>query len=288
MNDRLDEEAATGLHGRGARRSHRHNVSDDKCECDSRLCYRRPMSSPVPASVFARSIARVVDRVHIASRDAVPPEEIAGLAGLSVPVAVANMVVSFVPADAMTWSEFDGILRYVPAEYARGQAAQLVQAGVLASDEDRLRYTDAGRAAAQAAIDLLPAALDAFWAADVDRLGSLASVLAGVAGRAVTSGLPSPATIARTLVPRVSSAAYDVARSVAIIRRHRADVHATAWTEAGFTAARVQALGARSERDRIEARTDALNAPIWEPLTGDEQLLVLAGLGGLNGVGTPT
>lgn len=233
-------------------------------------------------------MARTIDRLHIASRDAVRPEQIADLVNVSVPASVANMIVSFLPADQMSWAEFDGILRYAPMEYARGQAAQLAAAGVVTTDDEGLRYTEAGRATAQACLDLLPAALDELWLADQLRLGALASVLNGVASRAMASGRPSTCVIDRTLVPKSSSTSYEIARAVAIARRHRADGHCDAWTEAGHTAASIQILRVGDERDRIEERTDALNAWIWELLSMDEQVLVLAGLSGLNGVGTPT
>ena len=111
---------------------------------------------------------------------------------------------------------------------------------------------------------------------------------ARVASAGIDAGSPSSLIIDGILRPKNQTASFQLWHALAKIRRHRADAHASAWTEAGHTAASIQGLGHGPERAAIEDRTNEINSSIWATLNETEQLQLVAGLAGLNGIGNPS
>jgi hypothetical protein len=238
---------------------------------------------------FSQLIARSVDRVSIAGTNAVAPEQLDQIqATTPVSVQAAVMVVGFMPPEGASADELGLVLRYLPADVVQGLTSQLFQAGLLQSTDHGVAYTDEGRRCAQAVVDQQPAALEALWSVDAGRLSTLRSLLGPAAESAVGSGRPSPVLYTKPLQPAAANVAYELWRSITILRRFRADCHAQAWAEAGHTALSIQGLPAGAEREAIEARTNELNAPVWASLSEKDRLTLLSGLGGLNGTGNPT
>jgi hypothetical protein len=238
---------------------------------------------------FSQLIARSIDRVSIAGTNAVAPEQLDRIqATTPVPVQAAVMVVGFLPPEGASAEEIGLVLRYLPADVVQGLASQLFQAGLLQPTDQGVAYTDEGRRCAQAVVDQQPAALESLWGVDTGRLPTLRSLVGAAVELGVGSGRPSPVLFTKPLQPAATNDAYDLWRSITILRRFRADCHAQAWAEAGHTALSIQGLSPGVERETIEARTNELNAPVWVSLSEQDQVTLLSGVGGLNGTGNPT
>ncbi len=238
-----------------------------------------------PPIRFAAAVARCVDRLEIAGRATLTPER---LVNLPPSAPAAAMVVGFLPANGMSWSELGMILRYLPEARVRGLADQLSQTGLIELNDTGIAFTSEGGECAQMVINQLPVALDDLWATDQDRTGHLAEIAGRVSTAATVTGSPSSLTIDGILRPATQSSSFKLWHALSTIRRHRADAHATAWTEAGHTAASIQQRPAYAQRKAIEDRTNEINAPIWASISETEQSQLITGLAGLNGIGNPT
>jgi hypothetical protein len=243
----------------------------------------------LPAVDYARLIAPIVDRIHIAGAGAITPEIQASMEDkIPSPPAVASMLSGALPPDGATWDEFLLPTRYIPADGLNGQLQFVESVGVIVMNDQGLRFTSDGLVSAQAMVDLMPGAMAGQWELHVGAMPALAGIAAKVSDAALATGSPFCSFTARLLAPVQSNTAYDLWFSVTVARRHRADAHAAAWAEAGHTATSIVALGAGPERQSIERRTNELNASIFDTLSVDEQWTLMAGLGALNGTGVPT
>jgi hypothetical protein len=72
-----------------------------------------------------------------------------------------------------------------------------------------------------------------------------------------------------------------------VLRLHRADAHAAAWTAAGLTAQEIKALPHGEQRADIEVQTNERSGVAWAGLSADERLSVLAESAALPGSGFP-
>ncbi len=235
--------------------------------------------------LFAAAVARSVDRLEIAGRATLTSER---LVNLPPSAPAAAMVVGFLPSRGMSWVELGMILRYLPEAHVRGLADQLAQTQLIELNDEGIEFASDGRKCAQAVVDQLPAALNDLWSTDHDHIDRLVEIATRVSTAAIDSGSPSSEIIGGILRPANQTASFKLWHALATVRRHRADAHATAWTEAGHTAASIQTLQNDVERAAIEVRTNELNAPIWASISDEEQSLLIAGLAGLNGIGNPS
>jgi hypothetical protein len=247
-----------------------------------------PASSPIPAADYARLIARAIDRVHLGGASASDPEAVAVVAAAhAVPMDAVALLTGAVGPNGVTWPELTSAVRYMPAEALRGQLEFLASIGVVTVDDERVALTPPSLVAGQDLVNLKPAALANLWARWANRLPELAVIAQPIANRAMASDSLYAALTANMIRPQQLNAAYDLWNSVMAIRRYRADAHAAAWRETGETEATMPTLEVGEKRDAIEARTNDLNAAIWEGMSHDDQLTLLAGLAGLNGTGDP-
>lgn len=240
-------------------------------------------------SEFARLVARPIDRVHIAASTIPTRDELHAIEGYEVSPGDAALVAPFLADRGMTWSEVRTPLRYVAADRIRARLDECERCGVISFDGDHIAYTPAGRLAAQAVFDAHAVALQGMWSNTADQVDELADMIEPVAAAAISAGRPSSLLIDNTLGATQPTPASRLWRSLATVRRYRADCHAQAWSEAGHTAQSIVALAANTpERQPIEARTDELNADIWTQLPDHHQLRFVALLAALDGAGTPT
>jgi hypothetical protein len=249
------------------------------------------MTSPAPvsASDYARLIAPAIDRVHLGGALANDADSVAAVAARHQPIpmeAIALLTAAVGPI-GVSWPELTAAVRYMPTEAVRGQIEFLAGVGVVTADAERISFTPAALAAARDLVDQKPAALAALWARWSDRLPQLAAIARPVAIRAMSLDSPYASLTANLVQPTQPNAAYDLWYSVMAIRRFRADAHVAAWRAAGETEATMPTLPAGAKRDAIEARTNELNAVIFEGMSLDDQLTLIAGLAGLNGTGDP-
>jgi hypothetical protein len=237
---------------------------------------------------FTRLIARTIDRVCLAGASAVPADAVSTLStDHPVDVSAVSLIATIITDDDMTWDELGVPMRYTPAPQRRGFAEHFASAGILSLTDDAIAFTDAGRAAARAYVDLMPDAIASLWQIDTARIPVLAHKLQPVFNAALESRSPFVHITQRAIRPTVTTPAYDLWRNLILVRRHRSDAHAAAWAAVGHDETTIQTTADGPERRAIEDDTNDRHAPIWHTLPADDHSIVLALLGGLNGTGTP-
>ena len=237
---------------------------------------------------FARLAARPVDRVHIAASQVPTRDELQAIEGFEVSLADAAFCASFLARDGMTWDELRLPLRYAPEERIRDRLTASVEAGTITLEDDFIAYTPAGSAAARAVLDTRATALQKMWSNASHAVSELVELAGPVADAATQSAKPTSAIVDAALQASVDTDASVLWRSVAKIRRYRADCHAEAWAEAGHTIDSIKALSQEApDRAPIEERTNELNADIWSHLSEQDQMRFMANLAALDGSGTP-
>ena len=251
---------------------------------------RRRTVVPVATCVaFGRLVARPIDRIHIAASQIPTRDELHALSGFEVSPGDAALVATFLPREGMTLADLRLPLRYVPEDRIRQRLAEGVDKGVITFDGDFIAYTAAGLIAAQAVLDTHAIEVERMWSNTAGVVSDLLALAQPIADAATTANRPSGRLIDDALSALYPTNASDLWRAVAKIRRYRADCHAEAWREAGYTATSIKALPADAvERKPIEDRTDEFNADIWSHLPDHDQLRFMAGLAALDGSGTPT
>ncbi len=238
---------------------------------------------------FARLVARPVDRVHIAGSRLPDRNVLTDLTGSAVPPVRVAWLAPFMARAGMSFDEFCVPLRYMPTGRVHELVAGAVEARALTVEGEALAYTADGMAAAISVHDARSTAVAELWSNTPAAVEGLLRLLAPAADAARRTGEPSSRLVDRAVTAERPSAAYELWRELACIRRHRADCHARAWAEAGHTAESIHALpNDADERQSIENRTDELNASIWSAATDEDRLLVLSALASLDGSGTPT
>lgn len=232
---------------------------------------------------IAELVAPVVDRVAIGIHRAARSEgpDLLRRHGLSSAVPLIELRLGL-PLRPVPLPQARAVLRYVDGpDFAAGLAAQ-VEAGVVAIADEAVVLTDAGRLFCADLSDVHERTADRLWSARGATLPGLAD-LAGRLVQAAQADPPGPAFLAWAPAYEPVDAAPGLLLfgRLCALRYHRADAHAVAWTEAGFTVAQVQALPPGPVRDAIEVRTDELAAAPYAALTESERLTLLAGLGAL-------
>lgn len=242
-----------------------------------------------PPDVFARLVARPVDRVHIAASTVPTLEELMAIEGFYVSPGHAAPMAAFLSVPEMAWDHLRLPLRYVPEERIRAMIESCVERNVITFDGETIAYTPAGQRAAEACLDARAVDLEAMWSNTPGVVEELVDLLEPVDALARAAGKPSSRLVDRALATPNPTPGSDLWRLLAQVRRFRADCHAEAWAETGHTVETIVALAQDApERAPIEARTDDLNGVIWAGLSETEQLRCLAALAALDGSGTPT
>ena len=242
----------------------------------------------VSNSSFARFAARPIDRVHIAASQVPTRDELHAIEGFEVSPGDAALFAAFLARGGMSWAQLQLPLRYTPAERIRARLAESVEAGAITFEDDFIAYTSAGSIAAQAVLDTHAVALQNMWSNASGAVLELVALAEPLADAATRSAKPTSSIVDAALRASVDTDASILWRSVAKIRRYRADCHAEAWAEAGHTIDSIKALAQDApEREPIEEHTNRLNADIWSHLPEQDQMRFMANLAALDGSGTP-
>jgi hypothetical protein len=119
------------------------------------------------------------------------------------------------------------------------------------------------------------------WAEHAERVERLVELTGRLLAAAAETGGPSFAAMAPPHEPLGTAPGTRLLNRLGTLRYHRADAHASAWAEAGLTAAGIATLPPGPTRQAIEDRTNELAAPPFAALTAGERLDLLAGLAAL-------
>jgi hypothetical protein len=103
----------------------------------------------------------------------------------------------------------------------------------------------------------------------------------GDAFAAMPTGGDAFAAMTPTYEPPTATSFALVLNRLGIMRYHRADAHAAAWSAAGLAVAGIQAMGPGPEREAIEDDTNVRAAAPYAALSEDERLVLLADLAAL-------
>lgn len=120
---------------------------------------------------FTRLSAHTIDRVCLAGASAGTPDAVAAISSRhDVDVGAASLIARIIADDAMTWDELGVPMRYTPPAQRRGFADHFATAGILSTDNLGASFTENGRAAAQAYVNLMPDAIASLWQIDTARI----------------------------------------------------------------------------------------------------------------------
>jgi hypothetical protein len=185
------------------------------------------------------------------------------------------------PGRLITWEQFAAVARYRNVAEERARVESAAGHGKLTVDEAGLRATDAGRDFLHEVWAGQDEALGAAWAEHGTRVDRLADVLARLVDAATLTGGMAFAAMTPTYEPPEANNAARVLNRLGLMRFHRMDAHAAAWSAAGLTAEEIQAMAPGPERDAIEDDTNVRAAPPYEVLSEEERLALLADLAAL-------
>ncbi len=164
-----------------------------------------------------------------------------------------------------------------------GTAARLLDAlagaGLLQENVDlTISLTDSGRTVMQQLHSLAAQAVAELWDDEVERAQSLLPLVERALHKGATSAGPGFALMTPTYDAPGASPQVQLSERLAGLRFHRFDAHVGAWTDAGFTAATVQALTPGAERDALEAETNRRTGACYGTLEPIERNRLLNGL----------
>jgi hypothetical protein len=185
------------------------------------------------------------------------------------------------PDRLITWTQFEAAMRYEDLADLRSRVDNSAAQGMLTVDGTGIRATDAGRAFLQRVWASQDEALGAAWSAHATRVERLAEVLDGLIDAATPTGGDAFSAMTPTYEPPTARPGSRTLNRLGIMRYHRADAHAAAWSAAGLTAAGIAAMPSGPERDAIEDDTNARAAPPYAALGDEERLTLLADLAAL-------
>lgn len=232
---------------------------------------------------YAAVVRPVIDRVHVSLRNAVRPQirELYTQRGLTpgLEIDLFYALLDHPVSEAAVAAR----MAYWPFDPDAAEAPGLVE-----RVDGYWHLTGAGREVAVEADRVFAATAEQLWSyrpsPSMPGLAAVEAVLPLVQ-RLLEAGQADGGPVFRALTPvwepeGASPSALLVSRLEAL-RHYRADAHRAAWGAAGLTVEQMQALGPGPEREAIEAETNRLDAPIYEVLDAEEQLVLLGGLGAL-------
>jgi hypothetical protein len=228
---------------------------------------------------YAASIASLIDAVHLGVHVASRPivRELVKRSGFQADLMIDLRYV--LPVRPLTAEGLTVLYRYNP--FDRAEIETQIAQGILV-DDGALHATDISLAFIAAVYEVHATVTGELWAAQADRLPELADLVGRLLTVGAASGGAAFAQASPPYEPEGTPTGVLLFNRLAALRYHRADAHAAAWEEAGFTAARIITLTSGAVRDRIEAETNRRAAAPYETLTTRERQTLLLGLSALD------
>jgi hypothetical protein len=247
------------------------------------------MSSFQNLASFAAMMAPVVDRLVISVSHAVDSEALNALKGENRfhPKAL-SLIAANLASGRMREEDLGLLSRYQHFGSHQPFLEGLQERGAITIGADgAITPTPAGLEMAQGIARLQASAVTALWNPRVNGVAKAAPLVAQCAAAACADDSPLAQYAKQAWMPEDASPATKVWNDLTVLRMHRADAHAKAWTEAGLSALEMKDLAPGAQRDQIELRTNELAAPAWSPLAPSDGVPMLAELAALPGVGFP-
>jgi hypothetical protein len=235
---------------------------------------------------FAALVRPVIDRVYSSARRAGADQ-------------VRAVYTEFGLRPGIEIDFYCGLLtRPMPADSYRALTAyrshepthDVAQGTVTIDDDGAWQLTPLGRDLALAVQRAVGEGAEQLWArrtidtmpglAALPRLASLVGILlaAGVA-----TGGPAFRAMSPPYEPADASPAVLLTTRLGALRHHRADAHRAAWQAAGLTVEQIVAMPDNPTRRAIEEATNDRDAPIYDALSPQERVELVALLGALPG-----
>ncbi len=233
---------------------------------------------------YAALIRPVVDRVYLSVRVAARPALREAYARFGVGRGFESSFYFGLLARPLSAAAFAAATTYSGSD----MTVEVEQGTAWRDEAGDWHLTERGRQVAAAVQRVLGETAERLWShrpiptmpglAGLDRLNDLTAILLE-AGR--SSGGPAFLGLTPVFEPEDASAATRLTTRLGALRHHRGDAHRAAWRAEGLTVEQVEALEDGPVRERIEAETNRLDAPIYTALTDDQRWALLAGLGAL-------
>ncbi|WBB97089.1 hypothetical protein O7543_19225 [Solwaraspora sp. WMMA2080] len=254
----------------------------------------------LPGHQCAALTAPVVDRVHRAAMAAADTagaelrQRYGGPAAVGYLVDLRTRLAA--PAGLVDAAGFAAVTRYQDAASCQRVLDKQVAYGMLVRHPDgALRATERGGAFLTDLYGLHATVTGQIWGAEhaarlarlVELTGRLlAAALAGTGDAGPdtdTGGQDAFRAVAPPYEPEGTPAGVLLLNRLTVLRYHRADAHAAAWTAAGHTARSIVDLPPGPARLAIEQETDRRAAGPYQSLEPEQRLMLLADLAALPG-----
>lgn len=248
------------------------------------------MSRLNDAAAFSALVAPVIDRTAISVHPAVDRERVSALRGDNrFSPAALSLFAGMLLGGPISQHEFNELMRYQHFGSSDAFLVGLADRGAISMHTDgSFEATPAGAEVARQLVVIQAEALDSLWRPKHASLPGLSALILKARAAAVADQMSALSRLTgRAWLPAEPSHATRIWDAAVVLRMHRSDAHALAWAEQGHGALEMKQMPPSAERDAIEARTNELAAAPWTPLTADERLDLLAGLGALPGTGSP-
>jgi hypothetical protein len=236
-----------------------------------------------PARI-AGLVAPVIDRLRnaVAGKVMARGTELTSASGVpEEAVRTLAMLRNRMPDGAVTRDDLVAVLRYLPVAQVDEGIAKALDAGVLTTETEGLRFTDRGRAVVEDLYRLMTDIVTVLWAGDEERVATLLDLTARALDAAATTAGPAFAVMYPPYEPAGTPPAMVLAERLTPLRFHRFDAHVAAWQAAGLTVEQVVALPPGPVRQQIEDDTNRRAAAPYAALDAAERLDLLGGLGAL-------
>jgi hypothetical protein len=241
------------------------------------------------AASFSSLIAPAVDRTAISVHGVVDKHRMQALRGdhRFSPGAIA-LFAGPLASGGMSQVEYGDLTRYQHFGSSGDFIAGMAERGAVELADGEIRTTPAAVEMARALVELQAESVTALFAPRLALLPEICALITRSRAAAIADPVsPLARLMGRSWLPEGASDAARIWDASVVLRMHRADAHARAWTEAGLSAREMRALGPSDQRSAIEVRTNQLAASPWQDLSPDERITLLAGLAALPGSGSP-
>jgi hypothetical protein len=236
-----------------------------------------------PARI-AGLVAPVIDRLRnaVAGKVMARGNELTSASGVpEEAVRTLAMLRNRMPDGAVTRDDLVAVLRYLPVAQVDEGIAKALDAGVLTTETEGLRFTDRGRAVVEDLYRLMTDIVTVLWAGHEERVATLLDLTARALDVAATTAGPAFAVMYPPYEPAGTPPAMVLAERLTPLRFHRFDAHVAAWQAAGLTVEQVVALPPGPVRQQTEDDTNRRAAAPYAALDAAERLDLLGGLGAL-------
>jgi hypothetical protein len=236
-----------------------------------------------PARI-AGLVAPVIDRLRnaVAGKVMARGTELTSASGVpEEAVRTLAMLRNRMPDGAVTRDDLVAVLRYLPVAQVDEGIAKALDAGVMTTETEGLRFTDRGRAVVEDLYRLMTDIVTVLWAGHEERVATLLDLTARALAAAATNPGPAFTVMYPPYEPAGTPPAMVLAERLTPLRFHRFDAHVAAWQAAGLTVEQIRALPPGAERQRIEEETNRRAAAPYAALDAAERLDLLGALGAL-------